>query len=182
MRKYLFISVAVAGLAAGSTHVFAQAQNQNDGPPPPPPQMQLSDAQIEQYLAASPEIEAAMANVPQNSDAPDAKTIAKLEEIAKAHKFANYGELDEVAANVMLVLEGVDPQTKKYIGAEAELKKEIAALQANKQISAEDKKSELEELTQEQKSITPLKFKSNIDVVLKYYDKITAEQDQGQKQ
>ena len=67
--------------------------------------------------------------------------IAKLEEIAKKHKFANYGELDTVAGNIMLVLEGVDPQTKKYIGAEAELKKEIAALQANKQISAEDKKS-----------------------------------------
>lgn len=181
MRKSLFIAVLLAGAVGAAPQVFAQAQGGSGGDAPA--QMQLTDAQLQQYLDAAPEVEAAMNSAPQtNSDAPDPKMTAKLEDIAKKHKFSNYGELDTVASNVMLVLEGVDPDTKKYIGSEAELKKEIASLQANKQVPAEDKKSELAELNDELKSTTPVKFKSNIDLVLKYYDKLASSQDQQQKQ
>jgi hypothetical protein len=179
MRKSLFIAVLWAGALGAAPQAFAQAQDAPNGLA----QMQLTDAQVQQYLDAAPEVEAAMsAAPPSNTDAPDAKTAAKLEDIAKKHKFANYGEFDSVVGNIMLVLEGVDPDAKKYIGPEAELKKEIAALQADKQIPAEDKKSELAELNNELKTIVPIKFKSNIDLVLKYYDKIAAAQDQEQKQ
>ena len=102
--------------------------------------------------------------------------LAKLEEVAKKHKFANYDQFDTVAGNIALVLEGVDPKTKKYIGAEAEIKQEIAALQANNKIAAADKKAEIAELNDELKSITPVKFKVNIDLVLKYFDKLAAEE------
>ena len=143
-------------------------------------QMQLTETQLQQYLESQPDMDALMSETPQqqDADAPDPKFIAKLEEIAKKHKFANYGEFDAVAGNIALVLEGVDEKTKKYIGAEAALKKQIAALQANKNISADDKKAELAELNGELQSITPIKFKANIDLVLKYYDKLAVDQPQ----
>ena len=181
MRKSLFIAVLWTAALAAASQAFAQAQD--SGEPNGLAQMQLTDAQIQQYLDAAPEVEAAMsAAPPSNSDAPDAKTVAKLEDVAKKHKFANYGEFDAVAGNIMLVLEGVDPESKKYVGAEVELKKEMASVQVNKQLSAEDKKSELAELNEEMKAIVPIKFKSNIDLVLKSYDKIVATQEQEQKQ
>jgi len=179
IRKGLLIAVLWAGALAAAPQALAQDSTAPNGLA----QMQLTDAQVQQYLDAAPEVEAAMgAAPPSNTDSPDVKTVAKLEGIAKTHKFANYGEFDAVAGNIMLVLEGVDPESKKYVGAEVELKKEMASVQVNKQLSAEDKKSELAELNEEMKAIVPIKFKSNIDLVLKSYDKIVATQEQEQKQ
>ncbi len=174
MRKLLLI-LGFFALGLGGARAQADAKA-----PDALAQMQLSDAQIQQYLEAQPDMDALMNEAPQprESDAPDPKFIAKLEEIAKKHKFANYGDFDAVAGNIALVLEGVDEKTKKYIGAEPALKKQIAALQADKNIPAEDKKAELAELNGELGSIVPVKFKANIDLVLKYYDKLAADEPQ----
>ena len=177
MRKFLWV-LALLALGVGG----ARAQAPDAKGPDTLAQMQLSEAQIQQFLEAQPDLDAATKDAPQqDADTPDPKFIAKLEEVAKKHKFANYGEFDTVAGNIALVLEGVDEKTKKYIGAEAALKKQIAALQANKNIPADDKKAELAELNGELGSITPVKFKPNIELVLKYYDKLAQGQDQQQK-
>jgi len=177
MRKFLLIIVLFLG-ALGA----ARAQTPDAKGADALVQMQLSDAQIQQYLEAQPDLDAVMSTAPQqDADTPDPKFIATLEEVAKKHKFKNYGEFDAVAGNIALVLEGVDDKTKKYIGAEAALKKQIAELQANKNIPADDKKAELAELNGELGSITPVKFKPNIELVLKYYDKLAQGQDQQQK-
>jgi hypothetical protein len=172
MRTLLWV---VAWLVLGLGGARAQAPDAKG--PDTLAQMQLSDAQIQQFLEAQPDLDAAMKDAPQqDADAPDPKLAAKLEEVAKKHKFANYGELDTVAGNIALVLEGVDEKTKKYIGAPAALKKQIAALQANKNIPPDDKKAELAELNGELQSIVPVKFKANIDLVLKYYDQLAVDQ------
>jgi hypothetical protein len=178
MRTFFLILVMlVGGFGAAS------AQTPDAKSPDALAQMQLSEAQIQQYLEAQPDLDALMKDTPQpEADAaPDPKFEAKIEEVAKKHKFANYGEFDAVAGNIALVLEGVDEKTKKYIGAEAALKKQIAAVKANANISADDKKSEIAELTSELGSIVPIKFKANIELVLKYYDKLAEGQDEQQK-
>jgi hypothetical protein len=178
MRKFLLVVALFIG-----AHGAARAQAPDAKTPDALAQTQLSEAQVQQYLEAQPDLDALMKDAPQpEADAPpDPKFTAKLEEIAKKHKFSNYGEFDVVAGNIALVLEGVDEKTKKYIGSEAALKKQIAALQANKNIPADDKNAEIAELKSELGSITPVKFKSNIDLVLKYYDKLAEGQEQQQK-
>jgi hypothetical protein len=42
---------------------------------------------------------------------PDPKTQAELEAIAKKHGFKGFAEYDDVAANILLVMGGIDPQT-----------------------------------------------------------------------
>lgn len=173
MRKGILIAAAFAALVLVGPQAHAQDAVA---------QMQLSDAQIQQYLDASPEIEAVMGSTTETStNEPDPKTVAKLEQIAKKHKYASFGEFETVADNVMLVLQGVDAETKKYVGPEVVIKKEIADLKADKQVSAEDKKQGLAELDQELKAAAPVKFKSNIDLVLKYYDKLAPTEEQGKK-
>ncbi len=138
--------------------------------------MQLSEDQIKQYIAAQGDFSALMAEAPQDPDAkPDAKFMAKLEAVAKKYKFANYDEFDVVAGNIALVLEGVDPKSKKYIGAAAAIKQQIAEVQANVKMAAPDKKEALDQLNDELKSITPVKFKGNIDLVVKYYDQLAGD-------
>jgi hypothetical protein len=74
-----------------------------------------------------------------------------------------------------MVLGGFDPATKKYVGTEAVIKAQIAQIQADKKMSAKDKKDALADLNEALKAPEPaIQNKGNIDLVTKYYDKLAA--------
>jgi hypothetical protein len=170
---------SAAGLAFGVAEVFAQDQK---GPPPEPlKQIALTDKQIEAALAAQKDIAAVMAKMPQGeSDQPDPKVMAQLDAVAKKYKFANYAELELVSENIGLVMDGVDPQTKKYLGADVMLKRQIADLQADKKMAPKDKKEALDQMNAQLKEVAPIQNPGNIDLVIKYYDKLTAAMPQNE--
>lgn len=139
-------------------------------------QIALTDKQVESVLAAQKELDAITEKLPENAtDKPDPKVVAQLDDVAKKNGFASYGEYNDVVENISLVLSGFDPQTKKYVGTDAVLKQQIAAVQADKKMPAKDKKEALAELNGALKSPPPaIENKDNIDVVGKYYDKLFA--------
>ncbi|OIQ69376.1 hypothetical protein GALL_490230 [mine drainage metagenome] len=95
--------------------------------------------------------------------------------MAKKYGFASYDEYNMVVDNISLVLGGFDPATKKYVGSEAVIKSQIAQVQADKKMSAKDKKDALADLNQALKAPEPpIENKGNIDLVAKYYDKLAA--------
>jgi hypothetical protein len=142
-------------------------------------QAPLTEAQIKQYLAAQKDIEAVLGDAPpEAADKPDPKIAAKLEAIAKKYQFASYDEFNAVAGNIAIILEGVDPRTKKYVGSEVVLKQEIAEVQADKKMSPADRKAALAELNDDLKAAVPVQNKANIDLVLKHYDELAAEEPQ----
>lgn len=143
---------------------------------PPPKQIALTDKQIDQVLAAQKDLDAITDKLPQQApDKPDPKVVAQLDDVAKKNGFANYGEYNDVVENIMLVLSGFDPQTKKYVGPEAVFKQQIAAVQADKKMPAKDKKAALDDLNAALKEPPPaIENKGNIDLVGKYYDKLAA--------
>src|SRR5579863_9950104 len=86
-----------------------------------------------------------------------------------------YGEYNDVVDNISMVLGGFDPVSKKYVGAEAVIKAQIAQVQADKKMSPKDKKDALADLNQALKAPEPpIENKGNIDLVGKYYDKLSA--------
>jgi hypothetical protein len=136
-------------------------------------QMALTDTQIDAFLAAQKDVEAIVAKAPEGGQ-PDPKVMEQLEAVAKKYKFANYAEYDDVDENIGLVMSGIDPDTKKYVGPDAVIKKEIASIDSEK-LAPNDKKGQLDELQSELKSLPePVKFPANIDLVVKNYDKINA--------
>ena len=146
---------------------------------PPPPQQEaplkqiaLTEKQVEGVLAASKEMDPITEKIPENAK-PDPKITAQLEGIAKKNGFASYDDYNLVVDNISLVLGGFDPATKKYVGAEAVIKAQIAQVQADKKMSAKDKKEALADLNDALKSPPPaIENKGNIDLVGKYYDKL----------
>ncbi len=166
--------LAPLAIVAAPSAAFAQTQ-QPGAPGEGLKQVALTDAQVQAFLAAQAEIEPILAKQPEGaSDKPDPKLMAQLEAIAKKYKFTSYDEYDGIGANIGLVSDGVDPQTKKYVGADVVLKKQIAEVQADKKMSPADKKQALAEMNDALKSVEPVKFPGNIDLVLNYYDKIAA--------
>jgi hypothetical protein len=108
------------------------------------------------------------------TDKPDPKIQAQLETIAKAHGFKDFAEYDAVAANVGMVMANIDPQTKEFTDLPTTLKQEIAEVQADKAMPAEEKKQMLEELGTALKNAKPVENPGNVELVKKYYDQIDA--------
>jgi hypothetical protein len=142
--------------------------------PEPVKQMALTDKQVEGVIAAAKDMDAITEKMPDNAK-PDAKITAQLEAAAKKYGFASYDDYNNVVDNISLVLGGFDPTTKKYVGTEAVIKAQIAQVQADKKMSAKDKKDALADLNQALKMPDqPVQNKGNIDLVTKYYDKLAA--------
>ena len=197
MRDFVRPVAAALGIAtltlaisvAAHSGAFAQAKQQQMAPPqkqapaaqaaPPQPsqvpelkQIALTDKQVESVLAAQKDMDAVTDKIPDNAP-PDPKIDTKLDDVAKKYGFADYPDYSTVVDNISLVLGGVDPATKKYVGAEAVIKAQITQIQADKKMSAKDKKDTLADLNEALKQKQPeVANKGNIDLVLKYYDKL----------
>ena len=137
-------------------------------------QIALTDKQLDGVLAAQKDMDAITEKLPENT-APDAKVMAQLDGVAKKHGFANYDDYNNVVDNISLVIGGFDPATKKYVGVDAVIKAQIAQIQADKKMSAKDKKQALDELNDALKQPEPtIENKGNVDLVVANYDKLSA--------
>jgi hypothetical protein len=178
-------ALSIACLAASmaivsSSSALAQAKQQMAPAQAAPPQdtavkqIALTEKQVQGVLAAGPDMDAITAKLPENAK-PDPKITAQLEGVAKKNGFASYDEYNNVLDNISLVMAGFDSATKKYVGAEAVIKAQITEVQADKKMSAKDKKEALADLNEALKvPAQPIANKGNIDLVTKYYDKLAA--------
>lgn len=170
------LALSVAALSGG--HAVAQARQAPAQAAPPADaavkQMALTDKQIEGVIAAQKDMNALDDKLPDSPNVkPDPKVMAQLEAVAKRNGFASYAEYNDVMDNISLVLAGFDPATKKYVGAEAVLKQQIAAVRADNRMPSRDKKQALDEMNAALKTPAPvIENKGNIDLVAKYYDRL----------
>lgn len=187
-RLKRLVAMTIAGLALSAAAGVTDAQQPAQSPqptqspqaaPPPAPQapeltqIALTDKQIQDLLDSQRDMDAITSKLPDDpSKPPDASVMAQLDTVAKKHGFASYADYGNVAANIDMLLDGFDPQTKKFVGFEAVVKDEIAQIEADTRMPARDKKEALDELNAALKNIPTVKFPANIELVGKYYDKL----------
>jgi hypothetical protein len=173
---------ALTGVAGAQPAKQAQPTKQappaKQAPPPQQPQAQegpaqiaLTDQQVQGFITATPEI----SKITEKLQAePDKKTQAQLDGLAKKGGFASFDEYETVSANISMVMQGVDPKTKKFGDPKAMIQAQIAEVQADKKMKPADKKQALEELNQAIKDVQPIKNQGNIALVEKNYDRLAA--------
>jgi hypothetical protein len=165
--------LAICGLGFAPAPILgtgaAFAQSTYDGVK----QAALTRAQIIQYRAAQKDLEAVLAEAAYDNK-PDPNTVARLEAVAKKYHFASYEDYKVVAGNIALVMDGIDPKTRKYVGAEVMLKQQIAEVTADKKMDTVQKKEALVLLNAELKGVPPLQFPANVNLVLEHYDELYA--------
>ena len=135
-------------------------------------QIKLTDKQVEGFIAAQKDMGAVSNDAGKGKEDPQAE--AKLAAIIKKHGFASLDEYDDVEVNIMMVLDGLDPQSKSFTQPPAMVKKRIDELKTDKSMSAKDKQKAQEALNQALKTAQPIQFPTNIELIKKYYDKIDA--------
>jgi hypothetical protein len=133
-------------------------------------QIKLTEKHIQGLMAASKDMAKLYDGV--NPDKPDPKVVAQAEAVVKKNGFASLDEYDDVSMNITMIMFGIDPQTKKFTELPEQIKKEIAALKADKSVPEAEKKEDLTQLEAALKTAKPIQFKENIALVLKYFDKL----------
>jgi len=162
--RFAIVAAAVCGLAQVSTSALAQA---------PILQIQLTEKHVENFIAAHKEMTATAEKLPANAPIKsDPKIQAELEAVAKKHGFRNFNEYDDVAANIALIMAGIDPQTKVFREPRLSIQREIEELRNDRTIPEKERKQILEGLNEALKLSQSIKFSGNVDVVKKYYGKL----------
>ncbi|MEH2563747.1 hypothetical protein [Bradyrhizobium sp. AZCC 2289] len=175
--RSVLTALSFACLSGAFTTGGALAQAKQEAPPQVGQPLQikqiaLTEKQIQGVLAAQKDIDAINSKQP-DSVQPDPKVIAQLDAVVKKNGLASYDEYNDVIYNISLVLGGFDPATKKYVGSKAVVKQQIAQVEADKKMSANDKKQALDGLSMALKSPEPpIENKGNVDLVAKYYDRL----------
>jgi hypothetical protein len=137
-------------------------------------QIPLTAKHVEGFIAAQKDMATVAEKMQGNSDKPDPKVQAELESIAKKHGFASFAEYDDVAANISMVMAGIDPQSRAFTEPKVAIQKEIDEVKGDNSIPEKEKKQMLDELAEALKSAQPIQHPGNVELVKKNWEKIDA--------
>lgn len=128
-------------------------------------QIKLTEAQVGNFIQAQADLAAIAPKLGAAGDKADQALQDELEGIAKKHGFNTFAELDDVAANISIVMAGLDTQTGEFTDPVEALQKELEDVKKDESIPEADKKQLVEELSEAIKTTPPLQNKENIEVV-----------------
>ncbi|ARO57037.1 conserved protein of unknown function; putative exported protein [Methylorubrum extorquens] len=167
-------------LAQAPAQVPAQAPAQATAPEPGKA-LALTQGQIDGLLVAQPELARLPGAAPDKPDPKaEAQAQAEAEAIVKRNGFASLEEFQDASDTVDAVLGGIDPETKSYVGATPLLKKQLAALQADKAMPAKEKAEAVKEIEAALAAGEPEKpSPANITLVTRNYARLSAAMAEG---
>jgi hypothetical protein len=163
--------LAVLAMATVTTIAFASGRAIAQQAPS---QVQLTAKQIEQYIAAFKELTPLFEKLDAAGGKPDPKLMAAVTAAVKKYGFKDLDDYDQIVVSIVAVLDGVDPKTRQYTDPIEAIKKEIAAVQADKAMNPAERKKALESLNAELSEVQSVQHPANIPLVLKYYDRLNA--------
>lgn len=128
-------------------------------------QIALTDGHVQNFVKAQADLASIATKIQAAGEKQDPALQAELENIAKKHGFASFAELDDVAANISIVMAGLDSQTGSFVDPVEALQKELEDVKKDESIPEADKKQLVEELNEAIKTTPPLQNKGNIEIV-----------------
>ncbi|KAB2943458.1 MAG: hypothetical protein K8F92_13710 [Hyphomicrobium sp.] len=128
-------------------------------------QIKLTEAQVKSFISAQPDLASVATKLQEAGDNIDAGLQAELDAIAKKHGLGSFSELDDVAANISIVMAGLDSKSGEFTEPVEALKKELADVTADASIPDADKKQLIEELNDAINTTPRLEHLENVELV-----------------
>jgi hypothetical protein len=94
-------------------------------------QIRLTERQVQSFIVAHKEMAAAAGSTLRQ---PNPKVRAESEIIAKKSGFKDFAEYDEVAANILMIVAGINPRTRRYTDPQIAMKQKITQIAADKSL------------------------------------------------
>lgn len=128
-------------------------------------QIKLSEVQVGNFIKAQGDLASMASKIQAAGEKPDPALQAELEGIAKKHGFNDFAELDDVAANISIVMAGLDATTGNFTDPVEALQKELEDVKKDESIPEADRKQLVDELSEAIKTTPPLQNKENVEIV-----------------
>jgi hypothetical protein len=158
-RQRLILSMML-GAAVLCSAAIAQEPKEE-----PIKQIKLSEAQVKSFIAAQPDLATVAPKLQEAGDNIEPTLQTELDGIAKKHGFASFTELDDVAANISIVMAGLDSKSGDFTEPVEALKKELADVTADAAIPDADKKELIHELNEAINATPRLEHIENVELV-----------------
>ena len=143
-------AVIVFGSAAVSPTASAEA---------PFKQIRLTEDQVKSFLNAQTELRGAIEKLTSPGGEPDEqRLLAELDTIVKRHGFKDYDDHDAVAANIALIMSGIDPDTGEFSEPRTMLEKDLEEIKQDGSMNKADKKKILEEIEEALQATPKVEF------------------------
>lgn len=162
MRQALHRTILSIMLGAAALCTPALGQEPKEEPIK---QIKLTDAQVKSFIAAQPDLATVAPKLQEAGDSIAPVLQAELDGIAKKHGFVSFSELDDVAANISIVMAGLDSKSGDFTEPVEALKKELADVTADASIPNGDKKELMQELNEAINSTPRLEHLENVELV-----------------
>lgn len=130
-------------------------------------QVVLNDGLVKGFIAAQKDVAAIAPKLQKAGDNVSPELEAELDALAKKHGFKSFEELEDVSFTINLVMDGYDADSGNFNEPKEQLKKELAAVKADKSIPADEKSGLVADLEAALKSTPALQHKENVAVVKK---------------
>jgi hypothetical protein len=153
-----FLAAASLALASG---VVAQEPPKDE----PINQLKLTEAQVKSFISAQPDLATVAPKLQEAGDNIEPTLQTELDGIAKKHGFSSFEELDDVAANISIVMAGLDSKSGEFTEPVEALKKELSDVTADASIPDADKKQLIEELNEAISTTPRIEHIENVELV-----------------
>lgn len=128
-------------------------------------QIKLTNEQVQNFISAQTDLAAIASKIQAAGDKANPALQAELEGIATKHGFRDFAELDDVAANISIVMAGLDADTGAFVDPVEALHKEREGVEKDASIPDTDKKQLVDELTEAINTTPRLQYQENIEIV-----------------
>jgi hypothetical protein len=162
MRHALPRLILTFTLSLATYGPLALAQEPKDEPIK---QIKLTEAQVKSFISAQPDLATVAPKLQEAGDTIQPALQTELDTIAKKHGFATFTELDDVAANISIVMAGLDSKSGDFTEPVEALKKELADVTADASIPEADKKELVKELNEAINTTPRLEHLENVELV-----------------
>ena len=162
MRHALARLILTLILSLAAYGPLALAQEPKDEPIK---QIKLSEAQVKSFISAQPDLATVAPKLQEAGDSIEPGLQTELDNIAKKHGFATFAELDDVAANISIVMAGLDSKSGDFTEPVEALKKELADVTADASIPDADKKDLIKEFSEAISTTPRLEHLENVELV-----------------
>ena len=154
------ILTLMLSLAAYGPSVLAQESKDE-----PIKQIKLTEEQVKSFISAQPDLATVAPKLQEAGDTIEPGLQTELDNIAKKHGFATFTELDDVAANISIVMAGLDSKSGEFTEPVEALKKELTDVTADASIPDSDKKELIKELGEAINTTPRLEHLENVELV-----------------
>jgi len=128
-------------------------------------QVQMTDARVKGYIAASPRLSELFDRMDSAETSPDPKLDAELEAIARKHGFKSYDELENVGLNIGFVLSGINEEDGSFREPLEVLEEELTAVRQDPSLEPEERQQLIASIKETIQLTPKLKYLGNVDIV-----------------